>query len=140
MLLLVATVLLAEDLAVNLNTAIEVFGLPEALRALLIAVLVLVPESVAAIHAARANQIQRSMNLLFGSVLATLAMTIPAVIIVAMAGHTTLELGLPPEGQVMPALTLFAAALTFGSGRTNVLQGVVHLSLFLAYLLLIFIP
>jgi Ca2+:H+ antiporter len=139
-LLLVATVLLAENLAVNLNTAIEVFGLPEALGALLIAVLVLVPEGVAAIHAVRSNQIQRSMNLLLGSVLATLAMTIPAVIVIAMAGHTTLELGLPAEGQVMLALTLFTALLTFGSGRTNVLQGAVHLSLFLAYLLLVFIP
>jgi Ca2+:H+ antiporter len=139
-LLLVATVLLAQDLAVNLNTAIEVFGLPEALGALLIAVLVLVPEGVAAIRAARSNQIQRSMNLLLGSVLATLAMTIPAVIVVAMAGHTTLELGLPADGQVMLALTLFTAASTFGSGRTNVLQGAIHISLFLAYLLLIFIP
>jgi len=73
-------------------------------------------------------------------VLATLAMTIPAVIIVAMAGHTTLDLGLPPDGQVMLVLTLLMSMLTFGSGRTNVLQGTVHFGLFLAYLLLIFIP
>ena len=72
--------------------------------------------------------------------LATLAMTIPAVIIIAMAGHTTLELGLTPDGQVMLALTLIISMLTFGNRRTNVLQGTVHLGLFLAYLLLIFIP
>ena len=134
------TILLAEKLAITLNTGLETFGLPPALGALLIAVLVLVPEGVGAINAALANHVQRSMNLLLGSVLATLAMTIPAVIIIAMAGHTTLELGLSPDGQVMLVLTMMISMLTFGSRRTNVLQGTVHLGLFLAYLLLIFIP
>lgn len=138
--LLGTTILLAEKFAITLNTGLETFGLPPALGALLVAVLVLVPEGVAAIKAALSNHVQRSMNLLLGSVLATLAMTIPAVIIIAMVGHTTLELGLTPEGQVMLALTLIMSMLTFGSGRTNVLQGTVHLGLFLAYLLLIFIP
>ena len=135
-----ATVLLAEKLAITLNTGLETFGLPPALGGLLVAILVLVPEGVGAIAAALANQVQRSMNLLLGSVLATLAMTIPAVIIVAMVGHTTLELGLSPSDQVMLVLTLLTSMLTFGGGRTNVLQGTVHLGLFLAYLLLIFIP
>jgi Ca2+:H+ antiporter len=137
---LAMTILLAERLAVTLNTGLETFGLPPALGALLVAVLVLVPEGVGAIEAALANQVQRSMNILLGSVLATLAMTIPAVIIIAMAGRTTLELGLTPDDQVMLVLTLLTSMLTFGSGRTNVLQGTVHLGLFLAYLLLIFIP
>ena len=136
----IGLLLLAEKLAITLNTGLETFGLPPALGALLVAVLVLVPEGVGAIKAALANHVQRSMNLLLGSVLATLAMTIPAVIIIAMVGHTTLELGLTPDGQVMLALTLIISMLTFGSGRTNVLQGTVHLGLFLAYLLLIFIP
>ena len=135
-----ATVLLAEKLAVTLNAGLETFGLPPALGALVVAILVLVPEGVGAIEAALANQVQRSMNILLGSVLATLAMTIPAVIIVAMVGHTTLELGLSPSDQVMLVLTLLTSMLTFGGGRTNVLQGTVHLSLFVAYLLLIFIP
>lgn len=135
-----ATILLAEKLAVTLNAGLETFGLPPALGALAVAVLVLVPEGVGAIDAALANHVQRSMNILLGSVLATLAMTIPAVIIIAMAGRTTLELGLSPDGQVMLVLTLLMSMLTFGSGRTNVLQGTVHLGLFFAYLLLIFIP
>jgi Ca2+:H+ antiporter len=135
-----ATVLLAEKLAVTLNTGLETFGLPPALGALLVAILVLVPEGVGAIEAALANQVQRSMNILLGSALATLAMTIPAVIIAAMVGRTTLELGLSPGDQVMLVLTLVTAMLTFSGGRTNVLQGTVHLGLFLAYLLLIFIP
>jgi Ca2+:H+ antiporter len=135
-----ATVLLAEKLAVTLNAGLETFGLPPALGALLVAILVLVPEGVGAIEAALANQVQRSMNILLGSALATLAMTIPAVIIVAMVGHTTLELGLSPGDQVMLVLTLLMSMLTFGGGRTSVLQGTVHLGLFLAYLLLIFIP
>ena len=134
------TILLAEKLAVTLNAGLETFGLPPALGALLVAVLVLVPEGVGAIEAALANQVQRSMNILLGSVLATLAMTIPAVLVIAMAGHTTLELGLSPNDQVMLVLTLLISMLTFGSGRTNILQGTVHLGIFLAYLLLIFIP
>jgi Ca2+:H+ antiporter len=134
------TILLAEKLAVTLNTGLETFGLPPALGALLVAILVLVPEGVGAVRAALANRVQRSMNLLLGSVLATLAMTIPAVIVVAMLGHTTLELGLSPDGQVMLVLTLLTSMLTFGGGQTNVLQGAVHLGLFFAYLLLIFIP
>lgn len=67
-------------------------------------------------------------------------MTIPAVIIIAMVGHTTIRLGLSPSEQVMLVLTLLTSMLTFGGGRTNVLQGTVHVGLFLAYLLLIFIP
>jgi len=137
---LAATILLAEKLAETLNTGLETFGLPPALGALFVAILVLVPEGVGAIKAALANQVQRSMNVLLGSALATLAMTIPAVIVVAMVGHTTLDLGLPSDGQVMLVLTLITSMLTFGGGRTNVLQGTVHLGLFFAYLLLIFIP
>ena len=139
-LLLGATILLAEKLAVTLNAGLETFGLPPALGALLVAILVLVPEGVGAIAAALSNQVQRSINILLGSALATLAMTVPAVIIIAMAGNTTLELGLPPYAQVMLVLTFFTSMLTFGSGRTNVLQGTVHLGLFLAFILLIFIP
>jgi len=135
-----ATILLAEKLAVTLNAGLEMYHLPPALGGLLVAVLVLVPEGVGAIKAALANQVQRAMNILLGSVLATLAMTIPAVILIAIVGHTTLELGLLPEDQVMLVLSLLISMLTFGSGRTNVLQGTVHLGLFLGYLLLIFIP
>ena len=135
-----ATILLAEKLAVVLNTGLETFGLPAELGALLVAILILVPEGTGAIAAALANRVQRAMNILLGSALATLAMTIPAVIVVAMLGHTTLDLGLSPAGQVMLVLTLVISMLTFGGGRTTVLQGTVHVGLFLAYLLLIFIP
>ena len=78
-----------------------------------------------------------SGNVVFDSLFALL---IAAVIIIAMVGNTTLDLGLAADGQVMLALTLIMSMLTFGSGRTNVLQGTIHLGLFLAYLLLIFIP
>lgn len=122
------------------NTGLETFGLPSAPGALLVAVLVLVPEGVGAIKAAMANHMQRSINIRLGSVLATLAMIIPAVLIVAMVGQTTLELGLTPNGQVMLVLTLIMSMLTFAGGRMNVLQETIHLGLFLAYLLLIFIP
>ncbi len=80
---------------------------------------------------------QRSVNILLGSVLATLALTIPAVVIIGLARGYTVVLGLEPVEEAMLLLTLLVSMLTFASGRTNVLQGAVHLMLFLSYLMLL---
>jgi Ca2+:H+ antiporter len=103
-----------------------------------VSVLVLSPESVAAARAARANQLQRSVNLLFGSVLASISLTIPAALTIGFLMGQTVVLGLEPVNTVLLLLTLGVSTLTFASARTNVLLGAVHLLLFLAYLMLIF--
>ena len=100
--------------------------------------LVLSPESVGAVRAALANQLQRSVNLLLGSVLATISLTIPAVLTIGFLTAQTIVLGVGPVDMTLLLLTLAVSTLTFASARTNVLLGAVHLLLFLAYLMLIF--
>lgn len=99
---------------------------------------VLSPEAFSALRAAKRNQLQRSVNLLLGSVLATIGLTIPAVFAIGVFTGKSIILGLPPAEMVLLALTLGVSFITFTSRRTNVLLGAVHLLLFFAYLILIF--
>ena len=130
-------IFLAEKFAILLDHGIDVLGAPPALGALAVAILVLAPEGLAGIQAARANRMQRAVNILLGSVLATLALTIPSVVIIGLAQGTNVVLGLERAEEAMLVLTLLVSMLTFASGRTNVLQGAVHLMLFLSYLMLL---
>ncbi len=134
----VPIVLLAKQIAVPVSYGINVLGAPVALGGLLVAVLILSPESLAAIRAARANQIQRSINLALGTALSSISLTIPAVLIIGFVTGKTIILGLDAPDTVLLVLTLAVSTLTFALERTNVLQGVVHLLLFVVYLILIF--
>ncbi len=113
-------------------------GAPVALGGFIMALLVLTPESLAAIRAARANHLQRSVNILLGSVLASIGLTIPLVISISLATDRPLVLGLEAADMVMLLLTLLVSILTFSLPRTNLLLGCVHLLLFGAYLMLMF--
>lgn len=135
---IVPIVLLSKQIAVPIDFGVRRFDAPEAVVGLLVAVLVLSPESLAAVRAALANQMQRSINLLLGSVLASISLTIPAVLAIALLTERTVILGLAPVDSILLVLTLAISTLTFASGRTNVLLGAVHLLLFFAYLMLIF--
>jgi Ca2+:H+ antiporter len=115
-----------------------VLGAPSALGGFLVAVLILSPESLGAGRAALANQLQRSINILLGSVLATISLTVPAVLIIGFMTHQDIVLGLSSVNSVLLVLTLGLSLVTFGNAKTNVLHGAVHLLLFLAYLMLIF--
>ncbi len=137
---LVPIVVLSESLAVVVDLGIEGAGLPTALGGIVVAVVVLSPEGLSAMTAARANHLQRSVNICLGSALATLGLTIPAVLIVAMIADKPVHLGLTPMESVLLVLTLAVSALTFGGSRTTVLQGLVHLLLLVIYLALIFSP
>ena len=131
-------VLLAKQIAVPVDYGIEVLGAPAALGGLLVAVLILSPESLAAVRAALANQLQRSINLALGTALTSMSLTIPAVLIVGFITDRTIILGVDGASMVLLLLTLVMSMLTFALERTNVLLGAVHLLLFLAYLMLIF--
>jgi Ca2+:H+ antiporter len=133
-------VVLAEFLAVIVDFGIEQLGAPPPLGGILVAVLVLSPEGLTALHAALDNQLQRAVNVCLGSALATIGLTIPAVIAVGLYTGRAMHLGLDRVGTVLLVLTLFISSFTFGGGRTNVLQGAVHLLLFLVYIVLIFSP
>ena len=131
-------VFLAKQIAVPINYAILVLGAPAALGGLLVAVLILSPESLAAVRAALANQLQRSINLALGTALSSISLTIPAVLIVGFLTDRTIILGLDAANMTLLLLTLVVSMLTFALERTNVLLGAVHLLLFVAYLMLIF--
>jgi Ca2+:H+ antiporter len=137
---LVPVVALSEYLAVIVDFGIEDIGLPEPLGGLLIAVLVLAPEGLTAFHAALANHLQRAVNVCLGSALSTIGLTIPAVLIIGFAANIHVHLGLTDVETVLLVLTLFVSGLTFAGGRTNVLQGAVHLLLFFVYVALLFSP
>lgn len=135
---LIPLVFLCKQLAYPLDYGIRVLGAPPALGGFLVAALVLSPESLSAIRAARANHLQRSVNLLLGSVLATISLTVPAVLAIGLVTGKTIVLGLDPASITLLALTLVLSTQTFAAGRTNVLLGAVHLLLFVAYLMLLF--
>lgn len=105
---------------------------------MIIAALVATPEAMGAIRSALDNQLQRSVNIFLGSVLSTIGLTIPIMLVVSHVTGREIYLGVQNTSLVMLLLTLFMSAVTFASGRTNVLQGAVHALLFLAYVLLIF--
>lgn len=137
---LLVVVVLAEKFAIPLDNSIERFGMPQAFGGAIVAGLVLAPEALSAIKAATRNQLQRSVNLLHGSVLATIGLTIPAVLTIGMISKRTVTLGIEGGNLPLLLLTLAVSVVTFTSGKTNVLQGCIHLLLFAIFLLLIFSP
>jgi Ca2+:H+ antiporter len=137
---LVSVVLLAKTLAPTVEGAVLAAGLPLTVVGIVIAGLVLAPESLAALRAARRNRIQTSLNLALGSALATIGLTIPSVSVVSLALGIPLSLGLDPKGLTLLFLSLFVATITLGTGRTTVLHGVVHLVILAAYLFVTVVP
>jgi Ca2+:H+ antiporter len=137
---LVVVIVLAEKFAIPLDNSIERFGMPQAFGGAIVAGLVLAPEALSAINAARKNQLQRSVNILHGSVLASIGLTIPAVLTIGMISKRTVTLGIEGGNLPLLLLTLAVSVVTFTSGKTSVLQGCIHLLLFAVFLLLIFSP
>jgi Ca2+:H+ antiporter len=140
LLTLLPIVLLSEFLAIIVDFGIEDLGLPAPLGGVMIAILVLSPEGLTAFHAALINHLQRAVNVCLGSALATIGLTIPAVLIIGLITGFEVHLGLDEVQTVLLILTLFVSGLTFGGVRTNVLQGTVHILLFIVYVALIFSP
>ena len=137
---LVAVVALAKALSPAIEHAISDAGAPRSVVGIVIAALVLLPEGVSAVRAAMAKRLQTSLNLALGSALASIGLTIPAVAIVSVFFHLPLSLGLDALGMTFLALTFLLAILTMAIGRTTVLQGVVHLVVFAAYLFMSLVP
>ena len=137
---LLAVVLLAKKFSLVVDAGAAAIGAPPAFAGILVALLILLPESVAAIAAARKNDLQKSINLALGSSLATIGLTIPAVAVAAYALDKTLLLGLDQREVVLLVMTFFISMLTFGTGRTNILFGLVHLLVFAVFVFMVFVP
>lgn len=131
-------VLLSKKLAVVLQYINSSIGLPVGFGGLIVAALLLAPEGLAAVEAALHNRMQRSVNLLLGSVLATIGLTIPAALAIGLFTGKTVVLGLDSAEIVMLPIVQAVCMLTFGQGRTNMLHGAVHLLLFGVYIFRIF--
>ncbi len=137
---LVAVVGLAKALTPVVEAGVESAGFPKAVVGIVIAALVLLPESLAAFRAAVANRLQTSLNLALGSALATIGLTIPAVAAVSIVLGQPLALGLDEKEEILLALTLLIGVITLGTGRTTVLQGIVHVTILAAFLFLALQP
>lgn len=137
---LVSVILLAKTLSPVVETMISRAGLPDAFVGVVIASVVLLPEGISAVLAARANRLQTALNLSLGSALATIGLTIPTVAAVSLFMGKPLSLGLDSEHIVLLVLSLFVSVLTLGTGRTTILQGGVHLIIFGAFLTIAAVP
>jgi Ca2+:H+ antiporter len=137
---LVSVVGLAKVLSRDVEWAVAVAGAPQAVVGIVISMVVLLPESVAALRAARKNQLQNSLNLALGSALASIGLTIPAIAAVSIGFGKPIALGISAADTVLLALTLIVSVITLGTGRTTVLQGMVHLTILAAYLFLSVVP
>ena len=140
LLAVLAVVLLAKKFSVVVDVVTAKIGAPTAFAGLLVAILVLLPESVAAIAAARKNDLQKSINLALGSSIATIGLTVPAVAVAAYALDQQLVLGLSNQHMLILLLTFMLSMLTFGTGRTNILFGMVHMVVFAVFVFMVFVP
>lgn len=137
---LVTVVGLAKTLSPLIERAVAAAHAPRAVVGIAIAALVLLPETWAAVRAARANRLQTSMNLAIGSALATIGLTVPLVVLASIIFKLPLILGLAPKEMALLAVTFMVSTVTLGTGRTYLMQGAVHLVLFAAYLFLALVP
>ncbi|HEY6132706.1 MAG TPA: ionic transporter y4hA [Rubrivivax sp.] len=137
---LVSVVGLAKVLSPSIEAGLAAAGAPKAVLGIAIAMLVLLPETVAAVLAARANRLQTSMNLAYGSALASIGLTIPAVAAASVWLGLPLVLGAGAKELVLLILTFVVSVITLASGRTHMMQGVVHLVIFAAFLFLALVP
>ena len=137
---LLGVVLLAEVLAPFIENGIAASGAPAKLAGVIVAAIVLLPETMAALKAARDNRLQTSINLALGSAVSSIGMTIPAIGMLSLWIGQPLALGTDAGSTVLLALSFVLAMLTYGQGRTNLLSGIVHLVLLACYMFLIFAP
>ncbi len=140
LLTLVTVVGLAKMLSPTIEGAVEAANAPRVVVGIVIAALVLLPETWAAVRAARVDRLQSSMNLAIGSALACIGLTVPVVVLASVAFQLPLFMGLEAKDIAMLALTFLVSAVTLGTGRTYMMQGAVHLVLFAAFLFLAFVP
>ncbi|MEU4353876.1 calcium:proton antiporter [Streptomyces virginiae] len=137
---LVAVVGDAKAVSPTIETAVAKAGLPQAVVGVIIALLVLLPETLAAVRAARRDRVQTSLNLAYGSAIASIGLTIPAIALASIWLSGPLLLGLGAVHMVLLALTVVVSALTLAPGRATLLQGGVHIVVLAAYLFLAVSP
>jgi Ca2+:H+ antiporter len=137
---MIPVVFLVDQLAIPVDYVVETLHAPAALGGLAMAILVALPEGLGAIRAASRNDLQRAVNIFLGSVLSTIGLTIPAILLIGQMTHHPVILGLEHTDLILFVLTLMLSLLTFSSARTHLLQGAVHLTLFVCFVYFLFSP
>lgn len=137
---LIGVVGLAETMAPIMEAAVVSYSLPHAVVGIAIALMVLLPETMAAVRTALRNQMQIGFNLALGSALASIGLTIPAVAAISLYLDLPMNLGLPPKEMALLILTLFLTAMTLTAGKATILHGAVHLVVFATFIFLALIP
>jgi len=133
-------VILSKSIAKLLDRGIVALGAPIALGGIVIAMIVFMPEGISALRAVAANQLTRAINLCLGAAASTLGLTVPAVLLIGLLTGQTVVLGVSQANMVLLAVTMLLSALTFSSGRTTMLEGAVHLTMFFVFVVLVFSP
>lgn len=139
---LAAVVALSRHVATTFEQFLSNFPLqdPDAVTGALVATIILLPEGITAVRAAARNHLQHSLNIALGSALATISLTIPAMAAISVIIGRPMVLGLDTEDRTMLLLTFVLSILSFGTGKTNALNGVIHLIVFFVYVMLLFMP
>lgn len=137
---LVAVIGLAKLLSPTFEAALDYINAPPSTVGIVIALLVLAPETLAALNSAKSKQLQTTLNLALGSAAASIALTIPTVTVYSLVTVSPLVLGLDPKNICFLLLTFIVSAFTFGTGRATSLHGLMHLMILFSYLILSFIP
>lgn len=137
---LTVVIILSKKLSPVIESMVVTIDAPKSLVGIIIAAVILLPEGVAAIRAARKNRLQTSLNLALGSALASIGLTIPAVAIVSYFTGFTVTLGIDSKSTILLLLSLFTISISFNAGRTNILQGIVLLVIMAAYLFTTIVP
>lgn len=137
---LVAVIGLAKLISPMIELGIDYIGAPKSMVGLIIAVIVLLPETWAAVNASRANRLQTSLNLALGSGIASIALTIPVVITYALLEGKNLVLGLDTKHLAFLVITFLVGNLTLGTGRSTLLQGLVHAVILMTFFTFSMVP
>lgn len=135
---LIAVIAVTKMNANPLETLLTELNAPVAFTGFLVALLILSPEGLGALKAVLNNQVQRAMNLFFGSVLATISLTVPVVTLIAFMTGNELQFALGAPEMIVMVASLLLCQISFSTGRSNVLNGAAHMALFIAYLMTIF--
>ncbi|WP_369819496.1 calcium:proton antiporter [Acidovorax sp. Root217] len=138
--LVLPIVLLAHYLAIVTDYGIAAAGAPAAVGGVLIAIIVFTPESITAVRAAMGNEMQRAINLCLGAFVSTVGLTVPAVLLIGVATGQRMAMGLSGTEVVLLVLTVALAMLSFNGQRTSPIQGLMHLTLFAVFGLVLFLP
>lgn len=137
---LVIVVLLAKAISPTIEESVTNAGLPKSLVGVIIAAVVLLPEGIAAINAARRNRLQTSLNLAFGSALASIGLTVPSVVLVSMLFDLDVILGIDKKSMVLLGLSLITVMLSLSKGKTNILYGTVLIVNLVTYIFTTIFP